>query len=219
MLAALLSLVLTGPVGEVCPPAPGVVRVSLLLGTFKVLPLEGSLRLAPEGVVEVTRLGPKEVQVKSVSVGVATLWVDEVADRPPRTLSIVVRSGADPLLPELRKAFPCGSTLELKLVGDRIFLDGEASSVEEWRAAFEAVRRFPRLVVLGHLKPELIDAQFRAANAALLGARLRGVQWVRAGQQVLLEGAVEADQQPVLAALDAEWRPRLELVARTLRRD
>jgi pilus assembly protein CpaC len=217
LLATLLSLVLTGPVGEVCPPGPGVERVWLSLGAQKVLPVQGSVRLAPAGVVEVTRLSETQVQLSSVREGVTTLWVEDHGQT--RTLSVVVWRPRYEPLSELKKGFPCGSTLDLRLVGERLFLDGEASSVAEWRAAFEALRQFPELVVLGHLAPALIEQEFRAANAALLGARLRGVQWVRAGEQVLLEGAVEEDQRPALAVLETEWRPRLELVLRKPRKD
>jgi pilus assembly protein CpaC len=123
-------------------------------------------------------------------------------------------AGCELRIVELAKAFPCGSTLEVKLIGDRLYLDGEASSIEEWRVLFEVLKRYPSVILLGHLKPQVIEQEFRAADAGLQAAGLTRAHWTRAGDTVLLEGEVPEDQQPTLRAVDEIWRPRLELVLR-----
>lgn len=217
MLPGLLALVLSVPVAEACPPAPGVERVALSVGSQKVLTISpgGTVRVAPPGVVEVSQVKPNQLLLTGAGVGTATLQLD-VPERPSRSVSIVVKqySGCELRIVELAKAFPCGSTLEVKMIGDRLYLDGEASSVEEWRVLFEVLKRYPGVILLGHLKPQVIEQEFRAADAALQAAGLARAHWTRAGDSVLLEGEVPEDQQPALRAVDEAWRPRLELVLR-----
>jgi pilus assembly protein CpaC len=215
MLGAMLALVLQWPVSEPCPDdQPHVQRVSLGVGTQKVLsvPTTARVRVMTPGVVEAMMLGPGQLLVNGRDQGSTRVTVEEDGGVRAFAVTVAVESGCFLGFNDLATSFPCGSTLEVRTAGDRVFLDGEASSVDEWRAALAVSKAFPHLVVRGHLKTEVIEREFRLARAALEGAGFARVRWVRAGNTAFLKGEVDEEALVKVRALEAEWRPRLELV-------
>jgi pilus assembly protein CpaC len=160
--------------------------------------------------VDLKTLGKSQLLIIGASEGSTTVWLDE--DAGVRTLHVNVRKGEGCSINGLAKLFPCGSTLEMKMVGDRIYLDGEASSFEEWSAAFAVVKEYPGVVVLGHLKPDVVEHTFVEADAALMRAGLGRLRWARAGESVHLAGERAVDDAAKIAALETQWRPTLEMV-------
>ncbi len=215
MIGALFTLVLAIPVAKPCPAAPNEERVTLSTGSSHRLIAYGTLRLSPPGIAKAERLDAREVDLIGLQAGTATLQID-TPGRPLRTVTIVVEKyvGCALVVSDLTHLFPCGSTLELRQRGDQVVLEGEASSVAEWRAAMDALEKHPGVVMAGHLKPTVIEQEFLAATAALAGAGVGRAHWTRAGDTALLEGEVPEERRPELLALEREWRPRLELVLR-----
>ena len=222
MLLPLVTMVLAWPVARPCRPTDGGMPVVYLgVGTQKVVHVDSptTVRTTRSGVVDVRVVSPTLLLIIGAGKGRTQVRVEE--DGGVRGWSVEVATGddCDLCINELAKIFPCGSTLEMRMVGERIFLEGEASSVEEWRRTFVVVQQFANVVVLGHPKPEVVELAFREADAALSGAGFSQTRWVRAGEAVLLEGSVAEEDLPKLRALEADWRPKLEaLVTRPRRR-
>ena len=211
MLAVLVALLLQGPVSPPCP-ATDVIRIGM--GTQKVLKVSSPsvLRSSNPGIVELKLINSDQLLLAGVAQGTTTLSFEQNGGVRSYRVQVEKLEGCGLGIVELENAFPCGSTLQLRMLGDRIYLDGEASSFEEWRAAFTVVEKYPSVVVLGRLKAEVVDRAFVEAEAALRGVGLSRVHWVRAGNSVLLEGEIPEDNRPRLRAVEAEWRPKLELL-------
>jgi pilus assembly protein CpaC len=211
MLAVLVALLLQGPVSQPCP-ATDVIRLGM--GTQKLLAVSSpsALRSSNPGIVDLKQISPNQLLLIGASQGTTTLSFEQDGGVRSYRVQVEKLEGCGLGIVELANAFPCGSTLQLRMLGDRIYLDGEASSFEEWRAAFTVVDKYPSVVVLGRIKPEVVDREFVEAEAALRGVGLSRVHWVRAGNSVLLEGELPEEDRPRLRAVEAEWRPRLELL-------
>jgi pilus assembly protein CpaC len=208
VLAFVVALLSQMPVAKPCPDPDAI---QLGVGTQKLLAVDPALAMRssnPE-VVRLQVIG-KQLVVIGAGEGSATVWIERDGGlRGVRVDVVVARQRIELPIP-----FPCGSTLKVKLLGDRMFIDGEANSVEEWRVLLAVAEQYPAVVVLGRLKPEVVDRAFAEARAALERAGLGRARWVRAGNAVLLEGELAEGESARLAAVEAEWRPKLELVLR-----
>lgn len=210
MIEVLLAMLLQVPVAQPCADKDTVV---LGVGTQKVVGMSdpSMLRATNPGVVDLKTIGKRQLLIIGASEGNTTVFLAE--DGGVRSFRVFVRKGGDGCFTNpLANQFPCGSTLEMKMVGDRTYLEGEASSLEEWRAAFAVVAKHPFVFVLGRLKADVVEHTFVEAEAALLRAGLGRLRWVRAGESVSLEGGRSEEDDARRAAVEAEWRPVLEMV-------
>ncbi len=163
-------------------------------------PTVATLSVVEPGVVLVTGIGEGRGEVVQTLDGGVRRWPVRV-----RKVDLGHR------LVDLSEFFPCGSTLEVRVIGNRVYLDGEASSLDEWRAAVAVTDKWPSVVVLGHLKKDVVELVFAEAQLALKDAGLLRARWVRAGEVALLEGSTEEHQVEKLRALADDWRPKLTL--------
>ena len=92
-----------------------------------------------------------------------------------------------------------------------MFIEGVASSLDEWEAAQHVAKEYPYVILIGTLQPFVIEQEFAEASAALVQHGFTRVKWVRVGESLTLEGEVFEEDRPKLSALEKEWRPRLEL--------
>lgn len=214
-LPLLVALVVQVPVRGPClVDDAGVPAVILGVGTQKVVTVNapGSLRSLAPGVVDLKVLDPSHLLIIGQRAGTTRVFAEEDGGVRTWLVHVMPPIERDLYISELEKLFPCGSTLDQKTVGAQLFLDGEASSAEEWRAALTVAAKFRSVTVRGRLKSEVIDRGFLEAQAALRAAGFANVKWVRAGEVVLLEGAAPDEERSRLRALEAQWRPRLELL-------
>jgi hypothetical protein len=217
MLALVVALLAQMPVAKPCPDPDGF---QLGVGTQKILGVDPSsvVRSSNPEVVQLRVFERKQLVVIGASEGTATVWI-EGADGGVRSFRVDVliadgctgRHRIEPPLP-----FPCGSTLQVRILGGRMFIEGEASSVEEWRVLLAITLQYPSVAVRGRLKPEVVERTFAEAGAALERAGLGRMRWVYARNVLRLEGECAEGDGDTLAALEAEWRPKLELVLRPI---
>ena len=196
-----LVVVLGGsPVGKVCPPPDGGVQeIRLGVGTQKVLTVKGpvsEVRVINPEVVDVEVLGTQQLLLIGAGEGLARLEFRDHGELRRYGVRGRLAQLCGLRIAELDALFPCDSTLELRMIGDRVYLDGEASSAAEWDAALLVAERYPTVTVLGRVKAEVIAALFREANVALGREGFPRARFVRAGDAVLLEGEVpEGDEK------------------------
>jgi len=215
VLFALLALVLESTVTGPCPEQEGVPpTIRLGLNSQRVLKLPGvvSWRFTNPGVLELKPLNATEWLVVGAAAGSGELQLSREGDAGVVTyrVDVVKMDACGMRIVELEKIFPCGATLELRMLGDRLFLDGEAGSLEEWSATRLTLQKYPSIVVLGRLKPAVIERAFRDANAALAAAGFPKAHFERVGDTVFLEGEVPEGDQRRLEAASAEWKKKLE---------
>lgn len=218
MLSLIAALVLANPIGSDCPAEPDAGfygTVTLGQGSQKVLraPFVGEPRfVAPQNVAEFKSLGNDQLLIIGVGPGQGELQLGARDGGVLRYGIRVRRMDVCGMVPvEVKELFPCGSTLDVKMVGDRFILDGLASSVAEWKAARVAVERFKgAVVVLGKLDPAVLEKTLRDANTDLSRSGLGRLRFSVVGDQPMLEGDfVEGDGARV-EALRARWMPELD---------
>jgi hypothetical protein len=226
MLSFLVALTLQSwPVtNEPCSDVDGgVPLVRVAVGTQKIVQVPGlttARALHPQRVT-LQKLAADQLLIIGAELGL-TVVLAESADAGVTRLPVQVRFGG-PLcrISEIARAFPCGSTLHERDsgdAGDAVVLDGVASSAEEWIAAHRAVEKFPSLVVVGTLDPQVIADEFAIADAALKAAGFARVHWLRDGEYVRLTGELHDDEDPKLRALERLLGARLELLVRQPKR-
>lgn len=203
MFSALLAMVLSI---SVAPSCEGPNRISIGIGAQKTLRVKpgSSVSSTRPDVLEVSLVDPGTVLIRGVANGFADAVVEFRGKRTAYTVRVLEMNPGSRLV-ELAKFFPCDSTLELEIHDDFVVLTGEANTFEEWKAAHEAVKKWPSVRVTGHLRTSVIDLLFADAQKALLP--FPNVKWVRDGASVSLEGERTAAMQSVIAL----WEPKLKL--------
>ena len=209
MISLVLSVFLTVTVAPECPE-PNAIRLGV--GTQKVLHVKpGSIvHSTRTDVVTVAPVNGESMLLAGVSIGRAEVIVqlrDSVLKYPVRVKSIDLGHR----LVELAAFFPCDSTLELKILKNHIELEGEASSLEEWKAAMEAVEKWPSVVVTGKLKKSVIEQTIRDANKAFLDAGHPKAKFVRVDEGIEIVGGAPDD-------LFLIWEPKVRLAVSRPRR-
>ena len=219
MLSIAVVLTLTAWPVELGGPCPavdgGVAPLRLAVGTQRVLHGYTTAAVKHPDIAEAKWLRRGELLIIGAGYGNTELVLG--TDGGVQHLPVHVRSGAIVCgIFEFKKRFPCGSTLQLEQSDDgtRFRLIGVASSSEEWRVAHELVTSRKDVVLEGTLRPDVIEQEFREAQAALERAGFTRLKWARSAEQVQLVGVVMEDDRPKLAAIETFWRPRLELVSR-----
>ncbi|MGV3621671.1 MAG: hypothetical protein ACO1OB_12680 [Archangium sp.] len=209
MISLVLSAVLAVTVAPECPEE-NVVHMGV--GTQKVI------RVKPGSVVHSTR--SDVVLAKAVPgdmallVGISIGRAEVIVQLGEAVLKYPVRVKSSDLghrLVELAQFFPCDSTLELKIHKNTVELAGEASSLEEWKAAIEAVEKWPSIVVTGTLKKSVIEQTIRDANKAFLDAGYPKAKFIRVDEGIESVGGAPND-------LFLIWEPKVRLAVSRPRR-
>lgn len=209
MISLVLSAVLSVTVAPECP-APNAVQLGV--GTQKVLRLKpgATVHSTRSEVVTAARVPGDMALLVGLSSGRAEVIVqlgESVVKYPVRVKS----SDLGHRLVELAEFFPCDSTLELKILKNRVELAGEASSLEEWQAAMDAVEKWPSVVVTGKLKKSVIEQTIRDANKAFLDAGFPNAKFVRVDEGLQIVGDAPKD-------LVLSWEPKVRLAVSRPRR-
>lgn len=205
----MLSVVMSVTVAPECPE-PNMVQLGV--GVQKLIHVKpGSIAHSTRSdVVTAKPVDGDMVLVVGVSIGRAEVIVqlgDSVLKYPVRVKAIDLGHR----LVELAEFFPCGSTLELKIHKKTIELAGEASSLEEWQAAIDAVEKWPTLIVTGKLKKSVIDQTFRDANKAFFDAGHPKARLLHVDEGIQILGGVPRDLLVI-------WEPKVSLALSRPRR-
>lgn len=213
--SVLLAIVLSIPITKDCPEDVGLGLITLGEGSQKVLkvPPVGEPTFSEAGVVELKRVENGLLLIIGLKSGVGNLKLPNPDGGAPLYYRVRVRKQdlfcASPS-DDFRALFPCSSTLDFDIVGDRIVLDGKASTLAEWGGARKAVEQFG-VLLLGRPSADVLPRTLSEANLALQRAGFPRARFAVAGDVVLLEGEVPEGERKRLEAVEREWRPKLEL--------
>lgn len=178
-------------------------NISLGVGTQKVLMVNGIERVAvgsPE-VVEVKTIGNNQILLIGGSEGKTSLLIWR-RNGPRVTYTVSVRR-QDPneTISEIKKLLGEIEGVSVRMVGDRIYLDGQAYTQSDADRIDQVVGLYPNVKSFVKIAPNAKKLVAQNLNAAFQKAGLRNVQATVVGSTIFLEGSVESQQDMQKAEL------------------
>lgn len=181
--------------------------IHLGVGTQKVLSVPGGVSRVAVGdpnVADVKPLGSNQMLIVGGQVGRTTLLVWRTSGARD-SYSIVVRSvSIDETAAEIRTLLGEVEGIVVHAVGDRVLLDGEALTAEDYQRAKEVVSVYPGAHSFVKLSPGARKQVARNLEGAFAEAGLPHVHAMVAGATIFLEGSVESEQDLEKAMLIAQ---------------
>jgi pilus assembly protein CpaC len=152
-------------------------------------------------IADVKVVGRSELLVLGVAEGRTTLlvWKDS-GQRVSYTISVRKQDPKD-IISEVRALLGDREGVQLRIVGDRVYMDGEALTTEDYDRVQEITKIYPQVksfVRVSHNAKRLAAA---ALNQAFERQSLPGVRAVAVGSKLFLEGSVESKEDLTRAEL------------------
>jgi pilus assembly protein CpaC len=193
--------------GEFEPEDNTTQALSLSRGTQRVLRFQGlrGVAVEDEEIVGIRFLGQEQLLVTASDSGRSRLIVYR-EKRPPLHFEVVVTTGEldSCILCELCKLLDRHDTVCMRVVGDRIFLDGEMSSVGEVERVRNVSAMYPGVVIWAKPSERLLQSVVRDIDVALIRAGYPRLKARLRGNEIALDGTIRADQDFEKAHLIAE---------------
>src|SRR3989442_12186770 len=178
--------------------------IHLGVGQQKTLTLGNVQRVAigdPE-VADVKQVGGgNELLLTGVGEGRTSLLVWQRSDRRSSYAVVVRKPDPRELVSEVRALLGDREGLRVRVVGDRVYLDGETLTGDDQERVQQVVSLYPQ--VRSFVRPSASAKRLAAEsmNRAFQRAGLEGAQATAAGGILLLEGQVESKEDLVKADL------------------
>src|SRR5882724_7760813 len=189
----LLGLALAIPLAQ---PEGGV--ISLGVGQQKVIQLGSVARVAigePE-VADVRQVGGGgELLITGVGEGRTSLLVWRQNDARLSYLVVVRKQDPKELVSEVRALLGDREGIHVRVVGDRVFVDGETVNADDYDRVQQVLQLYPSIRSFvrpsGNARKLAVDA----VNRALQRSGLRGVSASMVGGVIVVEGSVESKEE------------------------
>lgn len=179
----------------------------LQVGTQRVLHV-------PEGIERISVGDPEVADVKPI--GAEQVLV--MAGRPGRTTLLVWRKGGsqishevvvrhgslDQTVGEIQALLAGREGIQVRTVGDRIFLEGDAFTADDYRRVEQVVALYPGVRSFVRVAPEARRVVARHLTLAFEEAGLPGVRAQVVGSTILLEGRVDSAEEQRKVSLIAQ---------------
>lgn len=175
---------------------PGL-SITLGLGAQKAISVPGASRvqILDPAIADVQVMDTGRLLIVARKEGRTTLWVWRASG--PRLNYAVAVKKQDPheVVGELRKLLEDMEGVSVRVVGERIYLDGQAYTsadadrIEEILALYPAVKSFVKI------SPSTKRMLAQNLNASFQKAGLKNVEATVVGSTVFLEGSVETEQE------------------------
>src|SRR5690242_4015042 len=202
--ATLLAAVLLATPALADPDA-GVINLGV--GQQKVIRVANVARVAigePE-VADVKQVGGGgELLITGVGEGRTSLLVWRSGEARLSYAVVVRRQDPKELIGEVRALLGEREGVEVRAVGDRIFLEGETVTTADWERVQEIVQLYPSVKSFVRQSGSARVLAAEALNRAYQKSGFAGVQARVVGSTLMLEGSVESKDD--LKALDAVTR-------------
>ncbi|HEY0840267.1 MAG TPA: pilus assembly protein N-terminal domain-containing protein [Vulgatibacter sp.] len=181
--------------------------IQLGVGTQKVLTISGGVSRVAVGdpnVADVKPVGSNQMLVIGGQVGRTTLIVWK-SNGAILSYLVVVRSvSTDETAAEIRTLLGDVEGIVVHAVGDRVLLNGEALSADDFRRAEEVVSVYPSVKSFVKLSPTARRQVASRLNDAFVQAGLRRAEATVVGTTIFLEGSVEDESELRKAELIAK---------------
>ncbi len=171
--------------------------LTLGLGAQKVLAVPGTARvqiLDPSiADVKVTESG--QIAIVARKEGRTTLLVWKGSGQRLSYVISVKRQDPHEVIAELRKLLGEMEGISVRMVGDRIYLDGQAYTAADADRIEEILALYPAVKSFVKISPSTKRLVAQNLNASFQKAGLKNVEATVVGSSVFLEGSVESEQE------------------------
>ncbi len=171
-------------------------NISLGVGTQKVITVAGIQRIAvgDSAISDVKTLGNNQVLIIGVAEGKTTLLIWKASGQRISYLVSVRKQDPNEVISELKKLLGEIEGVTVRMVGDRIYLDGQAYTQADADRVDQVVSLYPNVKSFVKIAPNAKKLVAQNLNAAFQKAGLKNVQANVVGSTIFLEGSVESQQ-------------------------
>ncbi len=170
--------------------------INLGVGTQKVMTVPGTTRIAlgDPSIAEVKVIGNNQILVIGQAEGKTTLLVWKSSGQRVSYLVTVRKQDPNEVISEIKKLLGEIEGVSVRMVGDRIYLDGQAYTSGDAERIEQVVALYPNVKSFVKVAPNAKKLVAQNLTAAFQKAGLRNVQVNVVGSTIFLEGSVESQQ-------------------------
>ncbi len=171
-------------------------NIALGVGTTRLLPIVGikSVAITSKEIADVTIVDGNKVLLNGISPGRTSLTVFKTSGQHV-TFSVSVRAvDVGEQIQEIKKLLGEIEGVTTRLVGDRIYLDGQAYTQSDADRITQVVTLYPNATNFVKIAPNAKKLVAQNLNAAFQKSGLKNVQANVVGATIFLEGSVESPQ-------------------------
>ncbi len=170
--------------------------ISLGVGTQRVLTIPGIQRVAvgDPAIADVKTIGNNQLLVIGSSEGKTTLLIWKGSGQRINYLVSVRKQDPNEVIGEIKKLLGEIEGVTVRMVGDRIYLDGQAYTQADADRIDQVVGLYPNVKSFVKIAPNAKKLVAQNLNAAFQKAGLKNVQANVVGSTIFLEGSVESQQ-------------------------
>ncbi len=170
--------------------------VSLGVGSQKVITIPGLSRVAlgDPSIADVKTLGSGQLLITGQSEGKTTLLVWKSSGQRVSYLVAVRKQDPNEVITEIKRLLGEIEGVSVRMVGDRIYLDGQAYTTQDADRIEQVVGLYPNVKSFVKIAPNAKKLVAQNLNAAFQKAGLKNVQANVVGATIFLEGSVESQQ-------------------------
>ena len=171
-------------------------NIALGVGTQKVITVPGIQRVAvgDAAVADVKTIGNNQLLIIGASEGKTTLLIWKSSGQRVSYLVSVRRQDPNEIISEIKKLLGEIEGVNVRMVGDRIYLDGQAYTQSDADRIDQVVGLYPNVKSFVKIAPNAKKLVAQNLNAAFQKAGLKNVQATVVGSTIFLEGSVESQQ-------------------------
>ena len=168
--------------------------IALGVGTQKVINVPGIARIAvgDPAIADIKTLGNSQILIIGQGEGRTTLLIWKGNGTRLSYLISVRKKDPNEIIEEIKKLLGDREGITVRMVGDRIYLDGYAYTTEDHERVEQIVSLYPSVKSFVKVAPNAKKLVANNLNAALQRAGLKNVQANVIGTTIFLEGSVES---------------------------
>ncbi len=171
--------------------------LSLGVGTQKVITIPGGISRIAVGdpsVADVKTIGNSQILIIGSGAGKTTLLVWKGNGQRISYLVSVRTQDPNEVISEIKKLLGDIEGVSVRMVGDRIYLDGQAYTTQDADRIDQVVGLYPNVKSFVKIAPNAKKLVAQNLNAAFQKAGLKNVSANVVGATIFLEGSVESQQ-------------------------
>ena len=170
--------------------------ISLGVGTQKVITVPNISRIAvgDPSIADVKTIGNSQILIIGAGEGKTTLLIWKSSGQRVSYLVTVRKQDPNEVISEIKKLLGEIEGVTVRMVGDRIYLDGQAYTTQDADRIEQVVGLYPNVKSFVKIAPNAKKLVAQNLNAAFQKAGLRNVQANVVGSTIFLEGSVESQQ-------------------------
>jgi pilus assembly protein CpaC len=171
-------------------------NIALGVGTQKVMNIPGIQRIAvgDASIADVKTIGNNQVLIIGAGEGKTTLLIWKSSGQRVSYTVSVRKQDPNEVISEIKKLLGEIEGVTVRMVGDRIYLDGQAYTSQDAERIDQVVGLYPNVKSFVKIAPNAKKLVAQNLNASFQKAGLKNVQANVVGATIFLEGSVESNQ-------------------------